>query len=412
MEALGRSGDTQEGPLLPNGSSDRLVDGKLLKKAKRQRFLDKQQAKEAASTTNLKPEWHSWIERNSSFAYLATEESIKPMRKDPTSRLYPYFELQERNSVTDRSNGNEQLFIAEGTETIRVLLQQLKNSSYPLAPVQVKSIFIKPSVMFDPPVKLLADVEHVMDTLGRKPCDVIIAKSPTVHTLVAGFEISRGALACGVVPTGRDWRWLLEYLRHRQTRQQSPVASIKPLRLVALDGVSDTANLGSIIRTAAAFSVDAILLSSSCCDAWYRRTIRVSMGHVFNVPCVRVNDMPTAIRQLSQEPFCVAAYAAVVQRDADLVLEQVNQGGISSSWMAVFGSESSGISQEVVAACDYTLRIGMNGGVDSLSLPIATGILLHGLGERSRRPGDPSTSSLGTCSSASSAIVESVIGAL
>ncbi|GKY95060.1 hypothetical protein MPSEU_000470200 [Mayamaea pseudoterrestris] len=314
--------------------------------------------------------------------------TIEGMRSDAESPLYPYFDMQERPSVAGIAN--DQLFIAEGTETIRLLLQQLvqRKNNTSFSPIQVKSIFVKPSIMFEAPVNLRAEVDNIHQAFGCVPFDVVIAQNLSIQSVVTGFEVSRGALACGVVPKERDWNWLLMYLGQLQhhSDQHSSLNendSVRSLKVVALDGVSDSANLGSIIRTAAAFNVDAILLSSTCCDAWYRRTVRVSMGHVFNLPCVRVHDLPTAIQVLAQE-FEIQSYAAVVQHSTDLTLERVEKGGIAASWMAVFGSEGSGISRPVVDACTYTLRIDMKEGVDSLSLPIAAGIILHGLHERSR----------------------------
>ena len=114
------------------------------------------------------------------------------------------------------------------------------------------------------------------------------------------------------------------------------------LRLLALDGISDTANLGTMIRCASAFGVDAVLLSPDCCDAWYRRAVRCSMGHIFCIPCIRVANLATLLKQLANGSagssgngsnasvppvsFKVTSYAAVIDRAADLVLEEVERG--------------------------------------------------------------------------------------
>jgi tRNA G18 (ribose-2'-O)-methylase SpoU len=190
---------------------------------------------------------------------------------------------------------------------------------------------------------------------------------------LAGFQISRGALACGVVPK-RDEAWLME----RFLSQQS-------LRLLALDGISDTANMGSMIRCAAAFGIHAIILSRDCCDAWYRRSVRVSMGYIFQVPVVRVENLAGTLHSLAAKMSCVS-FAAVIDQGADvLVLEDMDGGAVPSSWCCVMGNEGNGISKPVVEACSHKLRIKMYEAVDSLSVPIATGILLHGLREREAR---------------------------
>jgi tRNA G18 (ribose-2'-O)-methylase SpoU len=151
----------------------------------------------------------------------------------------------------------------------------------------------------------------------------------------AGFAISRGCLACGVVPAGRDEDWLLQYLRNllqsestssslkslsaSASKVDDPTSSTRHLRILALDGISDTANLGSMIRTASAFGVHAVLLSEGCCDAWYRRAVRVSMGHVFRVPTIRVPDLSHTLRKLAEGPYHVTSYAAVIDVSASLL---------------------------------------------------------------------------------------------
>jgi tRNA G18 (ribose-2'-O)-methylase SpoU len=155
---------------------------------------------------------------------------------------------------------------------------------------------------------------------------------------VTGLATSRGCLACGVVPTDRTESWLERYLVSRTTidspmvpkmqsfgTSNSGTANTTSLRLLALDGISDTANMGSLIRTAAALGVDVILLSAHCCDAWYRRAVRVSMGHVFGLPLVRVAHLDTTIATLRRQ-WNVTSYAAVVDPMAKLRLADLQRG--------------------------------------------------------------------------------------
>jgi tRNA G18 (ribose-2'-O)-methylase SpoU len=189
---------------------------------------------------------------------------------------------------------------------------------------------------------------------------------------VAGFPISRGALACGVVPDDRDEEWLDGFI------QNTP----STLRLLALDGICDTANLGSMIRTASAFGIHAIILSEDSCDAWYRRSIRVSMGHLFLIPIVRVKNLAAFLAKWSfNKSKRFTSYAAVVQGE-ELILDRVPRGDIPSAWCCVMGNEGNGIKKKVLKSCTHRIRIDMVDGVDSLSVPIACGILLHGLRER------------------------------
>ena len=96
-------------------------------------------------------------------------------------------------------------------------------------------------------------------------------------------------MACGVIPPGRDLDWLRSQLHEK-----------KEWRLLGIDGINDLANLGSMIRTSSVLGIDAILISHDCCDPWYRRTIRVSMGHVFRIPIIRCPDLALALRQLHE----------------------------------------------------------------------------------------------------------------
>jgi len=109
--------------------------------------------------------------------------------------------------------------------------------------------------------------------------------------------------------------------------------------------------------------------------------VRVSMGYIFNVPVVRVDDLANTLRGFAKSVSCVS-YAAVIDRDAALVLEEMGRGEVPRAWCCVMGNEGNGISDAVTKACSHRLRIEMSEGIDSLSVPIATGILLHGLKER------------------------------
>ena len=359
----------------------------------------------------------------------------------------------------DKTEEGERLFIAEGTETIRILIQQQKFHSSSCSVMKhnkrheittdnnnnnnnnsmdseemfregvsdivpkLKSIFVKPSVMFDEPVKLVSDIDQIVnlnlstskenddvetvivtkhtessDQEKIIPFHVLVGEDSSVLSLVAGFKIGRGALACGVVPQGLTEEWLDNFLNSRTTTTKK-----KGIRLLALDGVCDTANLGSMIRTASALGVDAIVLSADCCDEWYRRSVRVSMGHIFLVPVVRVTNLAAFLNKWSvkqaddnttryEERLLIHSYAAVVAETSSsgnaretLVLEQLQHGYVSSSWCCVLGNEGNGISDEVADSCTDTIRIGMKDGVDSLSVVVACGILIHGLLEREEK---------------------------
>jgi tRNA G18 (ribose-2'-O)-methylase SpoU len=250
-----------------------------------------------------------------------------------------------------------------------------------LQPIQIKSIFVKPSILFEDPVYLQRDVEEAMQRTEEKSSPgfhVLVGTSEAALSKAAGFQVARGALACGVVPTDRSEQWLDSFLRTKLAGEQ------KKIRILALDGICDTANLGSMVRCASAFGIDVIVLSKDTCDCWYRRAVRVSMGHIFIVPVVRVDDLAAKVKKWSSADFHIASYAAVI--DTDDLLSDIPRGEVPMSWCCVMGNESQGISPAVADGCTRRIRIDMVGGVDSLSVPIACGILLHGLKERERHP--------------------------
>jgi SpoU rRNA Methylase family len=185
-------------------------------------------------------------------------------------------------------------------------------------------------------VCLSNDVEHVVRLLESKelqqqphPFRVILGSEETLSA-VAGFTVSRGCLACGYVPMDINEDWFFRYVSARLLVGDDDDASGKDnntnIRLLALDGISDTANLGSMIRTASALGIHVIVLSDDSCDAWYRRSIRVSMGHIFRIPIVRVRNLERTLLQLVHEPYNVTTYAAVVDPKADILLNELKTG--------------------------------------------------------------------------------------
>jgi len=184
---------------------------------------------------------------------------------------------------------------------------------------------------------------------------------------IAGFQISRGALACGVKPRGREGGEFLSLLRGRDKRAG--------FRVVAMDKISDTSNLGSIIRTCAAFGVDAVLLSGDSCDAWYRRSVRVSMGAVFKIPVYRTEDIRGTLEGCGREG--VETYATTLGEEAVGLEDLGVERDLGKAWCMVLGNEGAGVSPAVVGACQHKVKIQMRNGVDSLSVQIAAAVGIH-----------------------------------
>ena len=332
------------------------------------------------------------------------------------SWIEPFFDLKGSDALSAaQCNKEERLFISEGTEAVRLMVQRCNSSPFDSTtraaksqggddakpqsesppPVRIRSILCKPNTFFEAPVRLIDDVEKRISN-HKSPFKVIVGTEDALSE-IAGFNIARGALACGEVPTyyqHNGYEWLLNKIRQKPT-----------MRLLALDAVSDTANLGSIIRTAAALSIDAVICSDDSCDAFYRQSVRVSMGHVINVPILRVRDwrrgfsgdndvlqsksggLAEFITWLKAQN--VQCLAAVVDDESDdkkdsqpplISLESLTQSTKKQAWCCVLGNEGNGIRNEVIKECNQRIKISMATGIDSLSLPVAAAILMHGLG--------------------------------
>jgi tRNA G18 (ribose-2'-O)-methylase SpoU len=335
--------------------------------------------------------------------------------KEISDWIAPFFDLKQMPSVS--SDIKERLFIAEGTEAVRMLIQKCEtplsvapppNDTTP--PVRLISILCKPATFFDSPSFILGDIEkrHIIN--GNAPLFKIIVGSEEALSEIASFPVARGAMACGVVPDymkRNGCAWLKSLVDSSKSTTAAVPATIntaqeqEPMRrILALDAISNAANMGSILRTAAAFSIDAIILSDDCCDAWYRQSVRVSLGHVVTVPTLRVADLLESgltnddrkvngltglLRWLREQN--IQCFAAVAHDDRDKTsyppLVALENESFHRSWCVVLGNEGHGIRDEVIRICDKRINISIASGVDSLSLPIAAGILMHGLSSRS-----------------------------
>ena len=223
------------------------------------------------------------------------------------------------------------------------------------------------------PLALLTERKYVhgrmaelIDRLGEVP---VYAAPHEVLAGLTGFELTRGALCAMRRPGPRDWRELCRNAR----------------RVAILENIVDTTNLGAIFRCAAGLGIDAVLLTPECCDPLCRRAVRVSMGTVLMVPFARIGERPdntaaenwpeAALAALRDEGFKTVAMALrndTVDID-DPVLKQADKLAI------LLGNEGSGLSDATIRSCDYTVRIPMAAGVDSLNVAAAAAIAFFAL---------------------------------
>ena len=180
---------------------------------------------------------------------------------------------------------------------------------------------------------------------------------------LTGFELTRGVLCAFRRPAPRSVEELCRSAR----------------RVAVLEGIVDSTNVGAIFRSAAALNMDAVLITPSCCDPLCRRAVRVSMGTVFQVPWAQIGGCPEkGIAQLHELGFKTAAMAlsdrSVSIDDAALAAEP--------KLAVVLGTEGDGLAHSTIAACDYTVKIPMSHGVDSLNVAAASAVAFWQLGNR------------------------------
>ncbi len=188
-------------------------------------------------------------------------------------------------------------------------------------------------------------------TAGRDTRDTLAA--------LTGYQLTRGVLAAFRRPALPDAAALCRDAR----------------RVAVLENIVDSTNIGAIFRSAAALHIDAVLVTPSCCDPLCRRAVRVSMGTVFQVPWTQIGHTPAdwpgaGLELLRSLGFATAALAlsgrSVPVDDPVLMAEP--------RLALVLGTEGDGLSAETIARCDYTVKIPMSHGVDSLNVAAASAV--------------------------------------
>ena len=147
-------------------------------------------------------------------------------------------------------------------------------------------------------------------------------------------------------------------------------------RIAVLEDVMNPTNIGAIIRSAAALHMDALVLTSACSDPLYRRAIRVSMGNVFQIPWTYFPKGADWTNQLHQLGFKTVAMA-LKEDSLDIYDPRLQQ---EDKLAVVLGTEGDGLAAETIAHCDYTVRIPMSHGVDSLNVAAASAVAFYQLG--------------------------------
>lgn len=158
-------------------------------------------------------------------------------------------------------------------------------------------------------------------------------------------------------------------------------------RIAVLENIVDSTNIGAIFRSAAALGMDAVLVTPSCGDPLYRRAVRVSMGTVFQIPWTRIGETAADWPHPGMERLRAMGFrtAAMALREDSVSMD--DRRLLSEDRLAiVLGTEGDGLSPRTIAACDYTVRIPMAHGVDSLNVAAASAVAFWQL--RARPDGD------------------------
>jgi tRNA G18 (ribose-2'-O)-methylase SpoU len=245
-------------------------------------------------------------------------------------RIVAFHDIRERDLT-----GREGLFVAEGTVVLRVLAS-------PASRCRAEAVLIDSR-----------RVEAHAEILAGFDSDVpVYVGSQAVIDVVAGFHLHRGVLALGRRPEPLA----LETLECAQT-------------VVVACGIGNHDNMGGIFRNAAAFGADAVVLDERCCDPFYRKAIRVSVGAVLRTPIVAGGTAGALVERLIAQGFDVVAMTP----GASEPLHRAVRRGRTA---ILLGSEGPGLPADVIARC-RAVSIPMSGGFDSLNVATTAALVLN-----------------------------------
>ena len=179
-------------------------------------------------------------------------------------------------------------------------------------------------------------------------------------TAVTGFKLIRGALCA--------------FRRNVLPKAEEICSGVR--RIAVLENVVNPTNIGAIFRSAAALNMDAVLLTPACCDPLYRRSSRVSMGTVFQIPWTYLDSDRDYPQQLREMGFTMAAMAL---SDDSVSIDAPELANVEKLAI-VLGTEGEGLADKTVADCDYTVKIPMSHDVDSLNVAAASAVAFWQLG--------------------------------
>lgn len=259
---------------------------------------------------------------------------LRPITTLDLPELAPYRTMRQQ-----ADHFRDGLFVAEGPKVVeRLLATELEVISALLTPDHLESV--------------RAPLEARAETV-----EVFVGGKPLLERLT-GFPLFQGLLACARRPPALA----LEVVCDRATR---------PRFFVALDGVTSAENVGLVVRNAAAFGAQALLIGETCAHPYLRRAVRASMGTLFGLPILEPPTLVEALRELRRRGVrCLGAHPHTDRR-------WLPEAKLAEDLCIVLGSEGEGLSPAVQLACDERVAVPMQGGVDSLNVGAAAAVFLY-----------------------------------
>lgn len=263
------------------------------------------------------------------------------------SELDVYARLNE-NQLLNRAEPEKGLFIAESPKVV----ERAMNAGYE-------------------PVSMLVEKKHIegeaKEVIERSADITVYTAEFDVLKQLTGFALTRGVL-CAM--------------------KRRPLPSVEEVccnakRIVILENVMNPTNVGAIFRSAAALHMDAVLLTPGCSNPLYRRCARVSMGTIFQVPWTYFDGEESAWPSQGMDILKKMGFKTAAMALSDNSVSIDDQRLLSEEKLAIIlGSEGDGLSENTIADCDYTVKIPMSHGVDSLNVAAASAVAFWQLGKR------------------------------
>ena len=261
--------------------------------------------------------------------------------------LDPYARLTQ-NQLRNRLEPEKGIFIAESPKVIDRAL----DAGY------------KPVSLLMERKQITGPAAGILSRCGDAP---VYTADREMLAELTGFELTRGVLCAFHRPAPRPVEELCKNAR----------------RVAVLEGIVDSTNVGAIFRSAAALNMDAVLINPSCCDPLCRRAVRVSMGTVFQVPWGQLGETPADWPEKGMDILHSLGFktAAMALSDRSVSIDDEHLAK-EPKLAIVLGTEGDGLAADTIASCDYTVKIPMSHGVDSLNVAAASAVAFWQLGKQ------------------------------